>query len=89
MDNAHHVHFYRRIQPKLLGDPRHFAGRQHDAKAQQEVVLEGEQSQEEQHCLEESRQAQGEDLLAPLGETVCVAPGDTEQVQAAHRHLDE
>ena len=75
MNYAHHVDLHRAIQAKLLGDAGDFPSRQHDAQSQQEIVLEREQAQKQQGRLEESRQAQGEDLLAPLAEPVCVAPG--------------
>ena len=44
MDNAHHVDLDRTVQAKLLGDAGDFPSRQHDAQAQQEVVLEREQA---------------------------------------------
>ena len=57
MDNAHHVDLHRAVQAELLGDPRYLTRRQHDAQAQQQVVLEREQAQKQQGRLEESGQA--------------------------------
>lgn len=44
-------------KPNLLGDAGDFPSRQHDAQAQQQVVLEREQAQKQQGRLEESGQA--------------------------------
>ena len=57
MNYAHHVYLHRAVQAELLGDAGDFPSRQHDTQAQQQVVLEREQTQEQQHSLEESRQA--------------------------------
>ena len=45
--------------------------------------------QKQQGGLEERRQADGDDLLAPLVEPVGVPPGDAEHIQAAHRDLNQ
>ena len=46
VDNAHHVDSYRRVKSELLGNPRDFVSCQHDAKPQEHIAWEGEQSQE-------------------------------------------
>lgn len=51
MHHAHHVHLDRAVQTELLGDPGHLAGGEHDAEAQEHIVLEGEHPEKEQGGL--------------------------------------
>ncbi|HCA29948.1 MAG TPA: hypothetical protein DEP23_10450, partial [Ruminococcaceae bacterium] len=44
---------------------------------------------EQQGCLQEGCQAQGNDLLTPLIETVSITTGNAEKIERPDRHLDE
>ena len=87
MDHAHHVDLDRAVQPKLLGDSRHLASRQHNPQPQKHIVVERQQAQEKECCLEELSQAQGDNLLAPLAEPVRITLRDREAIEGANRHL--
>ena len=53
------------------------------------MALEHHQASHQNGGLQKGRQAQSDDLLAPLEEAVPIAAGDTEHVQASHRDLDQ
>ena len=77
------------VQPEGSGDTGHLARGQHQAQPQQGVGVEHHQPGHQDGGLQKRGKAQPDDLLAPLGEAVAVAAGDTEHIQRSHRDLDE
>ncbi len=72
--------------PAILGtSPR----REHESQPQQGVVLEHHEPCHQDGGLEECCQAQADDLLHPLHETVHISTGDAEHIQRSHSNLDE
>ena len=89
MNDAHHVHLDGAVEAELLGDTRHLIGCEHNAKAKEHVIRESEQTEEQQRCLHERRQADCRHLLAPLIEAVSIPTGNAEHIQTSDRHLHE
>jgi predicted ribosomally synthesized peptide with SipW-like signal peptide len=50
--HAHHIHMHTRIQPELLGNPRHFVRRKHHADGKNHVRLPRQKSQKQEGCLQ-------------------------------------
>ena len=89
MENAAHIRPDRRVQAKLLRNSRHFICRKHDTQAQEHIILECQHAQEQQGCLHERSQADGNRLLAPLVETVNISSGNREHIKASHGNLHQ
>ena len=71
------------IQAKGPGNTGDLAGGQHQAEAKEGMVLEYHESGDENGGLQESGQAQSDDLLAPLDETIRITAWDAEHIETA------
>ena len=87
MTNTHHIHPNARIQSVHLSNPWNFIRRQTYPYRKQWVLSVSQKSDIQDRCLQESRQAGCYDLLAPAVKSVCVAPRNSEHIQAPHSYL--
>ena len=87
MTNTHHIDSNAGIKPVHLSYPRHFVSRQTYPYRKQWVLSVSQKSDIQDRCLQESRQAGCYDLLAPAVKAVCVAPRNSEHIQAPNSYL--
>ena len=89
MPNTHHIDSHTGIKPVHLSYPRHFVSRQAYPHSKQWVLGVRQKSDIQYRCLQKRRQASGYDLLAPAVKSVCVAPRNSEHIQAPHSYLTQ
>lgn len=89
MTNTHHIDSHTGIKPVHLSYPRHFVSRQAYPHSKQWVLGVRQKSDIQYRCLQKRRQASGYDLLAPAVKSVCVAPRNSEHIQAPHSYLTQ
>ena len=87
MANRHHIDSHTGIKSVHLSYPRHFVSRQAYPHRKQWVLSVRQKSDIQDRCLQKSRQASSYDLLAPAVKSVCVAPRNSEHIQAPHSYL--
>ena len=87
MTNTHHINSDTGIKPVHLSYPRHFVSRQAYPHSKQWMLSVRQKSDIQYRCLQKSRQASSYDLLAPAVKAVCVAPRNSEHIQAPNSYL--
>ena len=87
MTNTHHIDSYGSVQPIHLSYPWHFVSRQAYPHSKQWMLSVRQKSDIQYRCLQKSRQASSYDLLAPAVKAVCVAPRNSEHIQASNSYL--
>lgn len=87
MTHTHHINSYTCIKPKHLSNPRNFIRRQTYPHRKQCVLSISQKSDIQYRCLQKSRQAGCDDLLAPAIKSVGVAPRNSEHIQAPNSYL--
>lgn len=87
MTNTHHIDSNAGIKPVHLSYPRHFVSRQAYPHSKQWVLSVRQKSDIQYRCLQKSRQASSDDLLAPAVKAVGVAPRNSEHIQAPDSYL--
>ena len=87
MANRHHIDSNAGIKSVHLSYPRHFVSRQAYPHSKQWVLGVRQKSDIQYRCLQKSRQTSSDDLLAPAEKSVCVASGNSEQIQTSHSYL--
>lgn len=88
VDRRHDVGSCGGIQAKGSGDTGDLTGGQHQAKAQKRIIFKHHQSGYQYGGLQESGQAQADDLLAPLDEAVGIAAGHAEHIETAYPQFE-
>src|SRR5699024_8183202 len=87
IDRRHDIGSCGGIQTKGAGNTGDLAGGQHQTKAKEGMVLEYHETGDENGGLQESSQAQSDNLLAPLDKAIRITARDAEHIETAHCDL--
>ena len=89
MANRHHIDSNAGIKPVHLSYLRHFVCRQAYPHRKQWVLSVSQKTDIQYRRLQKCSKASGYDLLAPAVKAVCVAPRNSEHIQASHCYLTQ
>ena len=89
MDCTHGIESRACVKSEVLCDTRNFVSRQHDTESEQCVGLHSNQAHHEERGLHKGREAQGNDLFTPTGESFSHSSRKAEKIETAYGDLRE